>query len=98
MPFCNAWTPFALEIMTGRFASGALSDLNNAGAAPARAELAPNKFTAPAAAPPARELRKNLRRDQRFIATPSRFFVARATIQQAHAAQRRGFGGTFSPS
>jgi hypothetical protein len=67
MPFCSACTPFALEIMIGRIpfvlavckAEESAAGFND-----------PNNFVVPAAAVPANDVRKNLRRDQRLIISP----------------------------
>src|SRR5689334_5372352 len=61
MPLCNAFTPFALEMIIGRFPAGAGSET------PSDAGAAPKSLGVPATAVPAREVRKNLRRDHRLM-------------------------------
>src|SRR5712692_1647091 len=78
MPRPSAFTPLALEMMTGR--------LPCAGGAAARSPLLAaasagrsNRLATPAAALPASEVRKNLRRDHKLIAPPK---LVRVNIQQ----------------
>src|SRR4029077_10818965 len=70
MPWPRALTPLALEMMTGRLpcAAGvaACAPLSAAAAGVGR----PKRLVTPAAALPASEVRKNLRRDHRLIVPP----------------------------
>src|ERR1700751_4005121 len=85
MPFCSACTPFALEIMIGRvpFVAAVCKAQE-----PASGFSDPNTLVVPAAAVPANEVRKNLRRDQRLIVPPRKRnrvqINARTATIQAH--------------
>src|SRR5258707_7938456 len=61
IPLCRAFTPFALEIMIGRLPCAAGSET------PSAAGATPKSFGVPTTAVPAREVRKNLRRDHRLM-------------------------------
>src|SRR5579863_542181 len=68
MPLERALTPLALEMMMGRLASAA-GGLES-GELPADARDGAKRLVTPAAALPASEVRKNLRRDQRLMGPP----------------------------
>ena len=68
MPFCNASTPFAEEMITGRAAVDSVAGMAAPGAASGKDF--PNRPLAEASALPVNVVEKNLRRDQRSIGIP----------------------------
>src|SRR5579885_3277215 len=87
LPLSSACSPFALEMINGRFPAGAGERGSTPKAfrlAAPSAPTAPNRFAAPATAPPASDVRKNFRRDHTLIASPplsrSIFFDSARTI------------------
>src|SRR6266478_6106325 len=72
MPFCSACTPFALEIIAGRFPlAAAICGTNASASDPSPGVDARNKFVLPAAAVPTSDVKKNLRRDHKLMPSSS---------------------------
>src|SRR5712664_2486408 len=70
MPRPSAFTPFALEMMSGRLPCAAGVAGREPLLAAAAGGVCANRLVRPAAALPASEVRKNLRRDHRLMAPP----------------------------
>src|SRR3954469_9267029 len=70
MPLSNACNPFALEIMIGRLPDAAALDVAPFPAAGTDGALRPKALLTLAMALPAREVKKNLRRDHNSINPP----------------------------
>src|SRR6266851_1969764 len=83
IPAPNAWSPLALEMISGRFPCAAGAGLAGVGALLPFGSVLPNNLAALATALPASEVRKNLRRDQSSIGIPPR--CAEGNIQQLPA-------------
>src|SRR5258708_37109706 len=75
-PAPGAFPPFGLEMISGRLPCPAGAAADAPLLPPAEAGVRPNRLLAPAAALPASEVRKNLRRDHNSIKTSAKTAAA----------------------